>query len=125
MIEFPGNGGEPTKKWASAHMTKVSSAATADKAGVWFAFSSQSSWRLAHVQLWRRALLLASSAVSSGEASWKDRGGIPGGKFQHLDDLFAREAELLDDFLDSGYGFEVFEHSSGGHPGIAKHPCAA
>ncbi len=33
-----------------------------------------------------------------------------GGKLKHLVDLFARDVELLDDFVDRGASFEVFEY---------------
>src|ERR1700675_347671 len=47
------------------------------------------------------------------------------GKFKYRVDLFPRDVELLDYFLYGRSSFEVFEHSGHGHPGIAKHPCAA
>src|SRR5258708_5336247 len=47
-----------------------------------------------------------------------------GGKFKHRVDLFPRDVELLNDFLDAGSGFKVFKYGGHGHPGIAKHPCA-
>src|ERR1700739_4871833 len=48
-----------------------------------------------------------------------------GGKLKHLVDLFARNVELLDDFVDRGAGFEVFEDSGDRHARVAKHPCTA
>ena len=46
-------------------------------------------------------------------------------ELKHLVDLFARDVELFDDFVDCGSGFEVFEYGGDWHPGVAKHPCAA
>jgi hypothetical protein len=46
-------------------------------------------------------------------------------EFKYCVDLFPCDVELFDDFLDGRSGFEVFEHSGHGHPGVAKHPCAA
>ena len=43
-----------------------------------------------------------------------------GGKLKYLVDLFARDVELFDDFVDRGAGFEVFEYSGNGHTRIAK-----
>src|ERR1035437_4199628 len=62
--------------------------------------------------------------VCSGDG---ERGRIKaaGGKFKYRINLFPRDVELLDDFLYGGSGFKVFEHGGDGHPGIAKHPCAA
>jgi hypothetical protein len=48
-----------------------------------------------------------------------------GGKLKHLADLFARNVELLDDFVDRCAGFEVFEDGGDGHARVAKHPCTA
>ena len=39
--------------------------------------------------------------------------------------IFSREIELLDDFVDRGAGFEVFEYGGDGHARVAKHPCTA
>src|SRR6266849_3156880 len=60
--------------------------------------------------------------ICSGDA---DRIKAAGGKFKYRVDLFPRDVELFDDFLDGGSSFEVFEHGGHRHPGIAKHPCAA
>ena len=38
-----------------------------------------------------------------------------GGKLKYLVDLFARDVELLDDFVDRGAGFEIFEYGGDGH----------
>lgn len=46
-------------------------------------------------------------------------------KFKNRINLFPRDVELLDDFLDGGSSFKVFKYGGDGHPGIAKHPCAA
>ena len=48
-----------------------------------------------------------------------------GGKLKYLVDLFARDVELLDDFVDRGAGFEVFEYGGDGHARIVKHPRTA
>jgi hypothetical protein len=48
-----------------------------------------------------------------------------GGKLKYLVDLFARDVKLLDDFVDRGAGFEVFEYSGNGHARVAKYPSAA
>jgi hypothetical protein len=48
-----------------------------------------------------------------------------GGKLKYLVDLFARDVELLDDFVDRGAGFEVFEYGGDGHARVAKYPCTA
>src|SRR5260370_13369897 len=48
-----------------------------------------------------------------------------GGKLKYLIDLFARDVELLSDFVDRGAGFEVFEYGGDGHARVAKHPCTA
>jgi hypothetical protein len=63
-------------------------------------------------------------AVCSGDG---ERGRIKaaGGEFKYSINLFPRDIELLDDFLDGGSGFDVFEHGGYGHPGIAKYPCTA
>src|SRR5580700_10713435 len=54
-----------------------------------------------------------------------DRVKAARGKFKYCVDLFPGDVELLDDFLYGGSCLEVFEHGGHGHPGIAKHPCAA
>src|SRR5271156_496558 len=46
------------------------------------------------------------------------------GKFQHRVDLFSREVELFDDFLDGSSGLEILEHRRDGHASITKYPCA-
>ena len=48
-----------------------------------------------------------------------------GGKLKYLVDLFVRDVELLDDFVDRGAGFEIFEYGGDGHARVAKHPCTA
>src|ERR1700736_4897042 len=53
-----------------------------------------------------------------------DRVKATGGKFKHRADLLPGDVELLDDVLDGGSRFEVFEHGGHGHPCVAKHPCA-
>ena len=35
---------------------------------------------------------------------------LPGGEFKYRVDLFPRDVELLDDFLDAGSGFKIFKH---------------
>ncbi len=47
------------------------------------------------------------------------------GKLEHRIDLFARYVELLDDFIYAGAGLKIVEYGGDGHPGTAKHPCAA
>ena len=48
-----------------------------------------------------------------------------GGKLKYLVDLFARDVELLDDFVDRGAGFEVFEYGGDGHACVAERSCTA
>src|SRR6266852_1360607 len=60
--------------------------------------------------------------ICSGDAG---RIKAAGCKFQYCIDLFPRDVELFDDFLDGGSRFEVFEYGGNWHPGIAEHPRAA
>ena len=48
-----------------------------------------------------------------------------GRKFEYAYNLFACHVEPLHDFFNACPGFEVLENGGDGHPGIAKHPCAA
>src|SRR5438105_1835066 len=48
-----------------------------------------------------------------------------GGKFEHGLNLLPRYMKLLDDFLYTRTRLKIFKNRSDGHPGIAKHPCAA
>jgi len=57
--------------------------------------------------------------------SWSWSVKAAGGKLKYLVDLFARDVELLDDFVDRGAGFEVFEYGGDGHARVAKYPCTA
>src|SRR5271165_219167 len=70
---------------------------------------------------WSKRMSIHSGVCSRGG----DRIKAAGGKFKYRVDLFPRDIELLYDFFYRGSGFEVFEHGGHGHPGIAKHPCAA
>jgi hypothetical protein len=47
-----------------------------------------------------------------GGAGWRWSWSVEaaGGKLKYLVDLFARDVELFDDFVDRGAGFEVFEY---------------
>lgn len=49
----------------------------------------------------------------------------PRGELKHSIDLFPREVELLNDFVDGRSGFEVVEHGRHGHSGVPEHPRAA
>ena len=46
-------------------------------------------------------------------------------KLNYRIDLLPRYVELLNDFVDAGPGFKVFEHGGYGHPGFPKHPGTA
>jgi hypothetical protein len=48
-----------------------------------------------------------------------------GGKFEDRLNLFSRYMKLLDDFLYARTRLKIFKNRSHGHPGTAKHPCAA
>src|ERR1700730_6955463 len=65
-------------------------------------------------------------SIHAGTGSWGgDRVKAAGGKFKHRADLFPRDVELLDDLLDGGSCFDLFEHGGQGSPRVPKHPCAA
>jgi hypothetical protein len=48
-----------------------------------------------------------------------------GGKLEHSLNLLPRYMKLLNDFLYARTCLKIFKNRSDGHPGIAKHPCAA
>jgi hypothetical protein len=86
---------------------------------------------LALVTVWPTS----ASAMPFG-VTWSKRMSIEGGgrrwsveaaagKLKYLVDLFARDVELFDDFIDRGARFEVLEYGGDGHARIAKHPCTA
>src|SRR5271165_700425 len=70
-----------------------------------------------------------STSIGRGRGYRLDRNLLSieaaGGKFQNLDYLVPLDVKPLRNLIDGGSGLEVFEHGGHGHPGIAKHPCAA
>src|ERR1017187_3298186 len=65
------------------------------------------------------------SSQSGGAKGNRRHVEATGGKFEHSLNLFSRYMKLLDDFLYARTRLKIFKNRSNGHPGIAKHPCAA
>src|SRR6266566_2662835 len=69
----------------------------------------------------KRTRIIQSSCASRN----RRRVEAAGGKFEHRLNLLPRHMKLLDNFLDARTRLKIFKNRSDGHPGIAKHPCAA